>query len=490
MKKYWILILAFLQTLFLIAPVFADVVLNNIYTDNMVLQRDQPIIVKGTADQGERVAVTLNDLSTTVPASRDGGWRAVLPKCAAGGPYTLTVRGTTATIELKNVLVGDVWLCGGQSNMDLDINYYRKTYPDLYTTDTFNIANPDIRYFRVEYKATTEPLTNVVPWSKAKTWRECNEDTNREFAATGYYFGTALQPQIGVPVGLIHCAVSGTLLRLWVPRETMRASEVLKGYLRRDDVSIYPFARPNMSYNGMIAPLTDFPIKGVIWYQGEQDAAEKSSYYQDTYGDLFVAMIQAWRAKWRQPDMPFIYVLLAGYTNKDYKEPEIRAAQIKTLDRLPNVAAVSATDLGLEGPIHPPFKKQLGDRMCSAALHMVYGQSDLVAAGPRVKSITTKPNKKIEVTFKDVGGGLEARTMKLDKHELKAERLEGFEVCGRDGKYYAAEASITGKNAVTLICPAKVAAPAAVRFAWSNFPVCNLYNKEGFPALPFRKNVK
>ena len=467
----------------------ADVVLNNLYTDNMVFQRDMPIVVRGVADANEMITVSMDGDSASVATGSDGVWRALLNKRSAATGLTLKVSGSTHTVELKNVAVGDVWLCGGQSNMDLDVDYYKATYPKMFPEALYNRVNLNVRYFRCAYKATTEPLTNITPWGSGfgDKWRVGDAESNPMIAACGYFFGAALQPQINVPVGLIHSAVCGTELRVWTPREVMKDSELLKTYLLKDEVERFPYNRPSMPYNGMIAPLTDFPIKGVLWYQGEQDVYE-GKFYREHYTDLFAAFVESWRKKWNEPDLPFIYVVLAGFGKDDFST--LREQQINALGRVKNVALVSAVDLGHEQNIHPPYKKDVGDRLCAAALRLVYGRKDAPADYPMMESAVVTVDNAIEVTFGKTGDGLKSKSVRLDKHKLDADRLVGFEVCGADQVYYPVNAKIVDGTKVCLECPPAVTKPVGVRYGWGSFPLCNLYNSENLPALPFRKNLE
>jgi len=475
----------------------ADVVLNNLYTDNMVFQRDMPIVVRGVADANEMITVSMDGDSTSVATGSDGEWRALLNKRSAATGLTLKVSGSTHTVELKNVAVGDVWLCGGQSNMDTRVVYYHTQFPDIVTTASFDAVNPDLRLFVVKHCNAEQPQDEIKKNDDkfGGDWRTSDKDANYEFSALGYYFGKNLQPEVGVPIGLIYSAVGGSMLRAWTPREIMSDSSLLRPFLDMvNDKTPNPH-QPSLFYNGMIAPLHKFPIKGVVWYQGETDAGF-TDYGKTHYSDLFATMISTWRARWHQPDMPFVYVVLAGFM--DAKEgPDnppystLRDEQIKTLTKVKNVAAISAMDLGQEKNIHPPFKIPLGERMSSAVLNLVYGRKDAHGSGPIVKSAKlSKDKQSILLTFDNVGSSLQSTTVTLDKHIMSGDDLSGFEVCGSDGMFVTAKAKIKGKDKVELSFHRYVTDPKIVRYGWANFPLCNLYSAEGLPALPFRQGVE
>ena len=489
--------LLFSAGLVLSSTVYADVTVANLFTNNMVLQRERPVNVWGKADVGERVTVTLGTESASSDTGKDGAWLVTLAPRAAGGDLTLSVKGTTRTIELTNVTFGDVWLCGGQSNMDTRVAYYNTQFPDIVTTASFDAVNPDLRLFVVKHYAAAQPQDEFEKNNDkfGGDWRTSDKEANYKFSALGYYFGKNLQPEVGVPIGLIYSAVGGSMVRAWTPREIMSDSPLLRPFLDMVNDKTPDRHQPSLFYNGMIAPLHKFAIKGVVWYQGETDAGF-TDYGKTHYSDLFATMISTWRARWHQPDMPFVYVVLAGFM--DAKEgPDnppystLRDEQLKTLTKVKNVAAISAMDLGQEKDIHPPFKIPLGERMSSAVLNLVYGRKDAHGSGPIVKSAQlSKDKKSILLTFDNVGSGLESTTVTLDKHVMSGDDLSGFEVCGSDGMFVKAKAKVKGKDKVELSFHRYVTDPKIVRYGWANFPLCNLYSAEGVPAFPFRQGVE
>lgn len=351
------------------------------------------------------------------------------------------------------------------------------------------------------------------------SWRLCEEESALKFSALGYLFGAKLQPAIGVPVGLIHATVGATRADSWISQSTLESRPEFKSIL--DDYEVarrnYPAAyqkyeaalaawkalppadrartklpaapmgpghlrRPTALYNSMIAPLQQFTIKGVIWYQGEGNAGLPLQ-----YRTLFPALITSWRQQWGQGDFPFLFVQLAAF-KQPTPEPEeqswawLREAQAMTL-ALPQTGMAVAIDAGHQTNIHPPYKPVVAERLAAAALEVAYGRA-VVAAGPTFRRLTVTGREAV-LEFDNIGGGLIAKAVDFDGgHHVSAEELKGFAACGEDRVFKWANATIRG-DTVVVTCP-DGATPAAVRYAWSDFPLCNLYNKEGFPAVPFR----
>ncbi|MBM3858826.1 MAG: sialate O-acetylesterase [Verrucomicrobia bacterium] len=490
--------------------------LHGLFTDNMVLQRDRPVAVYGTGDDGEKVTVELNGRKATATVA-NGQWKVALPAMKAGGPHTMKINAVT----LKNILVGDVWLCTGQSNMAGVLKSYKgdgyKEYQHLYTG--IPKANPKIRLFKLKQDGADTPQRDVVTdESFGAVWRLCDEESAMEFSATGYLFGSKLQPEIGVPVGLIYATLGGTPAESWMSADTLRSrpefKDILDGY--ETAKANYPKAyeqfqknlaewktkkpsergkarapqppmgpqhpkRPSGLFNFMIAPLQQFVVKGAIWYQGEGNSSRAVQ-----YRTLFPALITSWRQQWGLGDFPFLFVQLAAY-HKYNPETEdtgwawLREAQTMTLS-LPNTGMAVAIDVGHQTNIHPPDKPTVGARLAASALKVAYGR-DIVAAGPMFKRMTIKGGQ-AALEFDNVGGGLITKAVETDGHSVPASPLKGFSICGADKKFYWANAVIQGKQVI--VSSPKVAAPVAVRYAWADFPLCNLYNKEGFPAVPFR----
>jgi sialate O-acetylesterase len=445
----------------------ADVKVPALFTDGMVLQQGSDCHVWGTAAPGEKVMIELEQedvgQAALVTAGEDGKWNTKFPKLKAGGPYKLTIKGKNE-ITIKDVYVGDVWICSGQSNMEWPLRADAKAKQAIEDS-----KNPNIRLFTVKKTATDKPATDV-PQSKPDTkpadvhgrWQECNPDTVPNFAAVAYYFGRDLQKARNVPIGLIHTSWGGTAAEEWTSQRVLDANPDHKG----------KHPRQTKLYNGMIAPLMPFAIKGVIWYQGESNAGRAA-----LYRELFPLMIKNWRDDWKQGEFPFLFVQLAPW-QKIVTEPqesawaELREAQLLTSLKVPNTAMAVITDVGDEKDIHPRQKEPVGARLALAARALAYKEK-IEYSGPVYDSKEIDGNK-IVLSFKHLGKGL----------EMKGEALQGFTIAGEDQKFYNAKAEIKGDK-VVVWCD-KVEKPIAVRYGWANCPVINLWNKDGLPASPFR----
>lgn len=479
------------------SALLANVTLPALFDNHMVIQRDLPVHVWGKAAAGESVSVSFRGGTRTTAADGLGLWSVWLPPGPAGGPFELTVRGTN-TIALHDVLAGDVWVASGQSNMEWPLKNARDG-----EVETNRANHPQIRLFRVNNKVANYPLDDV----NAKPWAVCTPEAAGDFSAVAYFFGRNLQEKRRVPIGLIESAWGGTPAEAWTSLRTLSGDPALMPVfaewskmtensavtkLKREQQLAewqqavdrakaegkqppnYPW-EPNQDnswqpaglFNAMIAPLTRFPIRGAIWYQGESNAsAERVS----LYARLFGAMIQDWRRAWGQGDFPFLFVQLANFKTKA-RWPELREAQTQTLG-LANTGMAVSVDIGDPDDIHPRNKQDVGARLAAAAQAISYGEK-MEYSGPIYRQATAEGGA-VRVWFDHVGAGLSAR----------GGSLKGFESAGADRKFVPAEARIDGTT--ILVSSPSVAAPVHVRYAWSDNPECNLYNAEGFPASPFR----
>jgi sialate O-acetylesterase len=485
----------------------ADVKPHPMFSDHMVLQRDVPISVWGTAEPGEQVSVSIKGFtSPAVAANADGTWKVQVSKLPAGGPYELTIKGNN-TVTIKDVLVGEVWVCSGQSNMEWPLN---RTFEREKAIEAAN--HPMVRLFTVQKTTATSPQATVPVNSRtgAGMWQECKPETVPTFSAVAYYFGRDLQKALGVPVGLIHTSWGGTPAQAWTSKESLNAVPELKYYHEKAvpqyeyDLARYELGKaqhkvalakakldgqpepkappmlrqpqppdrspngPSTLYNGMITPILNYPIKGAIWYQGESNAGKA---YE--YRTLFATMIKDWRARWNLGDFPFLCVQLAPFNAGPANTwPELREAQLLAAQTLPNVGMAVITDVGDKNDIHPQKKEPVGGRLALLARKIAYGEK-IVAMGPLYKSMKVEGNRAV-LSFDNVGTGLEARDGKLT----------GFEIAGGDKQFHPAEAEIRGDTVV--VHSDKVESPVAVRFGWQNCPEVNFWNKDGLPATPFR----
>jgi len=502
--------------------------LNGIFTDNMVLQRDAEVPIYGTAEEGEKVTVDFHGQNAETVA-QEGKWKVSLKAMQAGGPFTMTVSGKN-TLELKNILIGDVWLCTGQSNMD-PLGGFKREFKEMYK-EIPGEKNPDIRYFKVKVDCADEPRTEVVPAATANepywptfgnTLRESDPEASLAIAATGYFFARKLQPEIKVPIGLIHVSRGATMAECWMSPAALRSrpefADNLENYQKSlgtqpaaeekyqrdlaawrekrkagdtdfERAPVQPmgpthYMRPSALYHSMIAPLHAFRIKGIIWYQGEGNSGKPIQ-----YRTLFPALITSWRQAWGQGDFSFLFVQLAAYQKsndmpEDTDWPYLREAQAMALAS-PNTGMAVAIESGMQDNIHPAYKQTVGERLALAALKVAYGK-DLVCSGPTLERARFDGAQAI-VEFENVGAGLCAKELDLDqgKIHLPANELRGFAVCGGDMCFKWAKAEIKGN---TVVCQSpEVDRPVAVRYAWANFPLCNLFNNDGLPAGPFRSD--
>jgi sialate O-acetylesterase len=489
-------------------PLAADVRLPSIFGDNMVLQRDKAIAVWGTADAGEKVTVALAGKKAEATSDADGKWTVRLDALAAGGPHELTVTGNN-TVTLKNVLIGEVWVCSGQSNMNMPIDWgvFGKWGSPESTAALAKIDDPQLRMFLVAGQAANKPAANV-----PGTWKIAKGHQVLKWSAAAYFFGVELRRELGVPVGLVKSAVGGTIIESWTRRQAMlkispdyqvgfdswdrriagfdeqayqkklavwqKAAQAAKAQKKRAPRRPRRISESNRNpaslYNGMIAPLIPYGMRGVIWYQGESNARGAAAYRK-----LFPAMIRDWRSQWKQDDFPFLFVQLANF-RKRAEQPgnsqwaELREAQLMALSE-PNTAMAVAIDIGEANDIHPKNKQDVGKRLALAAMKLAYGR-DIVHSGPIYKSMTATGST-VRLTFDPVGKGLVA----------KGGTLKGFAVAGADKKFVWAKATIDG-NAV-LVSSDQVAEPKAVRYGWADNPECTLTNTDGLPASPFRTDT-
>lgn len=439
----------------------AAVKLPALFADNMVLQRGQAVPVWGWADKGEEVTVTVAGQTLTTKADDDGRWKVTLDKLEVGQPLEMTVKGSSGNaVTLKNVAVGDVWLCAGQSNMEMGVTMCNDAAKEVAAANY-----PKIRLFMVTRAMTEQPATDV-----KGTWKPCSSESIAAggwggFSATAYFFGRQLYKDLNVPIGLIDSSWGGTPAEFWTSRETLEANPVLK-----------PLAKGEASrlYNGMIAPLIPYAIRGAIWYQGESNAMRAHQYQT-----LFPAMIANWRADWGQGDFPFGYVQIAPFNYRGAWKidpaccPELWEAQLLTLNAVPNTGMAVTSDISDLNDIHPKNKQDVGRRLALWALAKVYGR-DIVYSGPIYKSTAVEDNK-IRLQFDHQGGGLTTRDGKP---------LTDFTIAGEDQKFVPAVATIDGGSVV--VHSDQVAKPVAVRFAWRETSTPNLANKEGLPASSFR----
>lgn len=476
----------------------AQIKLPAIISDGMVLQQNSKVAIWGWAAPNEAITVTnnWNRRATTLRADASGKWLTYISTAKAGGPYTLTVKGSNR-IDIKDILFGEVWLASGQSNMEFFIG---KTSSSSYTgvinhdeviKDT---EHPNIRQIDVPNKVADTPLHDF-----KGVWKACTAKTIDSFSAVAYFFAREIEKATGYPVGIINATWGGTPAESWTKKEVLEADADLSPILARyqKQVEVFPVENekyraalekwradtskgkgaaptapigpthnksPYKLYNGMIVPVQPYTIKGVIWYQGESNADRA---YQ--YRRLFPAMIKNWRDDWRNDKLPFYFVQISPHRSQN---AEIRDAQLYVYRSVPNTGMAVTTDNGDSLDIHPRNKELVGKRLSLWALKNEYGKKDLVVSGPLYKGLKVEGNK-IRISF-DYDKGLTA----------KDGALKEFTITGDDKVFVPAQATIEGTTIV--VWNDNVKNPKAVRFAWRNIPHPNLYNGAGLPASPFR----
>ncbi len=493
---------ALLALALLAASAQANVALRHIFSDNMVLQQGQPVPVFGTAEGGEKITVTVAGQTGETTAAADGKWLVKLPALKAGGPYELVVKGAN-TLTLKNVLVGEVWIASGQSNMGFQLRQ-ATTGADAIAKS----ANPMLRLFSVPLKGSPEPLADI-----NASWVEASPQTTPNFTAVGYFFARDLQAALGVPVGIINSSWGGTPAEAWTAPGFFTDPEykgMMDGWTKQ--LADYPAAmekyrnetlpkwqeavkqakadgkpeprrpnppngpdsqnRPGNLFNGMIYPLVPFAVKGAVWYQGEANSGRAYAYRR-----LLPAMVGTWREAFGLPTMGFYIAELAPFMAVR-PEPgestwaELREAQYLTSKALSPSGVAVTTDVGDPNDIHPKHKEPVGGRLALQALAKTYGKA-VPCDGPTYRELKIE-GAKARVLLDHTDGGLVCR----------GDKLTGWAIAGEDKKWVWADATIDGTS-VVVSSPA-VAAPVAVRYAWADCPVVNLWNGAGLPAIPFR----
>ncbi len=494
----------------------AEVVLASPFTNHLVLQRELPVSVWGTAEPGERVTVSFAGQKRKAKAGADGKWRVKLKALAAsseGRELVVTGSKTATPIKLEDVLVGEVWLCSGQSNMDFTVAKTEKFYFAGVQNEAEEVAaanHPRIRMFTGEWKKSYEPEARV-----GGEWQVCTPETVREFSAVGYFFALRVQQELDVPVGIVKLTFGASCAQAWVRREAALADPRLAAELAKFDEQVKTFRadpaaqakyeaaladwkvkaeeakakgtraprgprnpdpvqdqhNPTVMFNGMVAPVIPYAIRGVLWYQGESITAPRELFpvWNET-------LISDWRGLWGR-ELPFYFVQLAGLDAKS-NGPEVRAMQAEAL-KLPKTGMAVTIDVGDKKDVHPKNKQAVGDRLARLALARIYGR-DIADSGPTAADVAREPDHGLRIKFADLHGGLVAKG---------GGALGGFEIAGADGKFVPAEAMIDGDSVV--VRAPDVSGPKAVRYAWASWAEdANLVNAAGLPAAPFNLDAK
>ena len=489
-------------------PTSARLNLHSFIGDHMMVQREKPVTVRGWADPGARVSLAIAGYSASVDSGTDGSWKALLDPLPVGGPYLMTVVSGADTISVHDILSGDIWVCSGQSNMEMPVGACENTIEEIASA-----FHPQIRLFKAANRVAIEPIDDIEGF-----WSRCRPSTISGITGTGYFFGRALHDSLDVPIGLVDVSWGGTLVEDWTSREALEADPSFRPLLNHwqpllanpDTALVSYFGRmgdyhediylmihggqsyqpymeapppspvpvrwvppvPTWNFNAMIAPLTGFPIRGFAWYQGESNAGRA---YQ--YRRLFPALIDDWRRQWGDEALPFCFVQLAG-NGKPVDAPtnhpwsELREAQLMTL-ATPHTAMAVTIDIGDSTTVHPLNKQEVGRRLALGALHAAY-QWNIPYSGPCFDTMRVD-NGRAVLSFTHADDGLVASD---------GGTVRGFTVAGSDRRFVRADARIVG-NTVDVWSDA-VSKPVAIRYAWAVYPRANLHNGAGLPASPFR----
>lgn len=474
---------------------------SNVFSDHMVLQQQQPIRVWGRAEPGSEVNVRFATASESTEVHADGTWQLSLPAQEASfESRTLTISSGDHELRFSDVLVGEVWLCSGQSNMDWTVDRLKDADMERLAAD-----HPHIRLYKVNHVTASEPR-----FSDTAVWKVCAPNTVGDFSGAGYYFGRDLQQILKVPVGLIHSAWGGTPAIAWTRMQAMHKHPQLVGKVAEWEAMVQDFPKkmevwqkqqdalnaagtpdptpwrsrpkdrsdshfPANLANGMLGPIAPYTVRGAIWYQGETDAG----WNPGDYDARLQVMIEDWRERWDQNPFPFGIVQLAAFMDERSEPsndpwPQLREAQRNLANSMEHLGLAVTIDIGEANDIHPRNKQEVGRRLARWALADVYEQIEL-RGGPELATARVD-GKQARLSFTQVGSGL---------HHFDAHKLGGFTLAGSDGVFYPATARIDGKNTI-VVSSAEVFEPLRVRYAWQNNPKdANLTNAERLPASPF-----
>ncbi len=439
----------------------ADVRLPAIISNHMVLQQNSEVKIWGWSEPGEKIKITTGWDTTTYNAkgSHDAKWILTVKTPAAGGPYTLTINGNNKII-IEDILIGEVWVCSGQSNMEMSYSWGIKQYDNVIA----HSPNQSMRFFHIP------KLTASYPQDDAKGfWVVCNPEDLKTFSLAAYFFGLKLQQVLSTPVGLIEASWGGTPAEVWTPKDSVENNIILKNAADSLKESAWWPVKPSVTFNAMIYPLTNFSIAGVIWYQGEANITTALTYHQ-----LFATMIQSWRQAWHK-NFPFYFVQIAPYAGygNNISGPLLQEAQTQTLS-LPNTGMVVVSDLVDDiNNIHPKDKKDVGYRLANLALAETYKKNNLPHQYPIYKNMEIEKGK-IKINFSNAEKGL----------MRKSDTVKGFYIAGADKIFMPADAKIEGSSVI--VWNKNISNPVAVRFNFTNSSMAELFNKEGLPANLFR----
>jgi sialate O-acetylesterase len=494
----------FSMSLLLLAGIAAqaEVHLTPVITDHAVLQRDRPIHLWGDATAGEQISISFHDQKATATTNSEGLWEVWLRPESAGGPYTLSLHGSS-DLTRSDLLVGDVWFASGQSNMEMPLAGFVNSAIIQNSAEEIAQANyPQMRLLRMENTASALPQSTI-----NAVWQVCTPDTAKSFSAVGYFFARAIQQKEHVPIGVIDSSWGGTPINAWISMDGLSAdaslmpafaaqahfaakqaqSDRLHAAEMRADAEAKAKGQPAPThpwrpysgswtpanlFNGMVSPFVPYAVKGFLWYQGESDSEPERA---NLYARTLPALIADWRAQWGLGNLPFLYVQISSFGAKPPSDwGQVRDSERRTL-AVTNTGMAVTLDVGLKDNVHPPDKQTVGARLALAGRAVAYGETGLVYSGPLYRQ-TTRQGSDVEVWFDDAEG-----------LNAKGGDLKGFELAGADGHFVDATAKIQGSTVV--VSSPEVSDPQQVRYAWANFTDANLYNGAALPASTFMAKV-
>lgn len=459
-----ILLVAFLIS---VTNLFAQTTMPHFFSDSMILQQQTLAAIWGQDKPNTTVTVKASwGKTATTLVTNNGKWRLKIETPKAGGPFTLIIKGTT-TLTFKNVLVGEVWLCSGQSNMEMPVKGYNNQPITGSNNTILHSTNPNIRVFHTPKAASKTPLDNVMSY-----WKQASPENTGNFSATAYFFAQKIQSVLGVPVGIIQCSWGASTIESWMDSTTLAS---FKNFTIPDSVTLKNANTSNtMLYRSMMHPYIGYTIKGMLWYQGEANRNNAKEYPQ-----LCSLMVQSYRRQWQQGNFPFYFVQIApfGSNEKDMNNALVREAQLKCMQIIENSGMAVTLDIGEKDVIHPSQKQEVGNRLAYWAFAKDYGIKGIAFSGPVYKSTEKTANDSLIVSFNYAEMGL----------TTFGKPLTEFEIAGEDKIFYPANAIISkNKNASIVVWNDKVKNPVSVRYAFKNWVQGSLYNIQGLPASSFR----
>lgn len=473
---------------------FGGLQMPQLYTDDMVLQYGQPLKIQGKANAGEKITVSIGKQKQQTIAASNGKWAVTLQPLKAGGPYTLTIATEKQKLTYNNILAGEVWLCSGQSNMEFYLNWSVTAKQDVPEAVNNNIRLYDMkarwRTDAVEWDASVLDSLNHLQYYAVTKWNVCSPQTAGNFSAVAYYFGKKLQDSLQVPIGLICNAIGGSPTEAWVDRSTLEYQfpAILRNWTKNDFIQDWVRGRaalnvkkstdklqrhpyePCYLYESGIRPLKQFPIKGIIWYQGESNAHNREAHEK-----LFKLLVESWRKNWGDANLPFYFVQLSGIDRPSWTW--FRDSQRRLMEEIPHTGMAVCSDRGDSLDVHPKIKKEVGERLAAWALNKTYGRKNVVPSGPLYKSIQVK-GEAAYLSF-DYADGLTTSD---------GQPIRTFEVAGEDELFYPAQVVV--ENGKLKVWSDKVKNPKTVRYGWQPFTRANLVNGTGLPASTFRSDGK